>query len=92
MAGSIVTCNSFKLESLNGLHQPGNVYKIALYPSGVGLTDATTAYSTDNEVAATPQTKYTTGGLTSQVSLTQARPRLLPSCRPLVAPDCRTIH
>jgi len=64
MAGSITTCNSFKLDTLNGVHQPGDVYKIALYTSTTGLSEGTTIYSTANEVAANAQTKYTTGGLT----------------------------
>lgn len=64
MAGSIVTCNVFKLDSLNGVHGPSDVYKIALYTSTANLSEGTTSYSAANEVEATAQTKYTTGGLT----------------------------
>ena len=64
MAGTIITCNSFKIDSVNGVHQPGDIYKIALYTSTVGLTETTAVYSPANEVAENAQTKYLAGGLT----------------------------
>lgn len=64
MAGTIVTCNSFKLDTVNGVHQPGDVYKIALYTSVAGLSETTTTYSAANEVAETAQSKYVAGGMT----------------------------
>jgi hypothetical protein len=46
---------------LNGTHLPGNVYKIALYTSAATLSNATTVYSTTNEVVGAG---YTAGGAT----------------------------
>lgn len=63
MPGTIVTCDQFKLDTVNGVHQPGDQYKIALYTSAAGINEGTSAYSSDNEVTATAQTKYLTGGL-----------------------------
>jgi len=51
-------CNSFKQDVLNGVHQPGDVYKIALY-SGAALDKTTTAYTATGEVSGTG---YTAGG------------------------------
>lgn len=62
MAGSIATCVAYKLDIMNGVHQPGDQYKIALYTSVVGLDENTAVYSPANEVAETPQTKYLAGG------------------------------
>jgi hypothetical protein len=52
-------CNSYKLELLRGVHNTGDVYKIALYTSAATLNKATTAYSATNE---TSGAGYTAGG------------------------------
>jgi hypothetical protein len=56
MAVSTAVCNSFKKECLDGVHQPGDTYKIALIKNGaVGTFDKTTANYSDlgtDEVAA----------------------------------------
>jgi hypothetical protein len=44
-------CTQFKLDILNGIHQPGNTYKIALYDNTATLTAATTGYTTSGELA-----------------------------------------
>lgn len=59
MAITAAICNSFKQDVLNGVHQPGDAYKIALYVSAAALSKATTAYSATNEAAGTG---YTAGG------------------------------
>lgn len=53
-------CNSYKLEILQGIHQPGDDYKIALYTNAATLGASTTAYSATNEVATGGG--YTAGG------------------------------
>jgi hypothetical protein len=53
--------NSFKADVLNGVHQPADVYKIALYTSAATLDATTAAYSATNEVAGTG---YSAGGAT----------------------------
>jgi len=54
-------CNSFKREILEGVHETGDVYKIALYTSAADLDKTTTAYAATNEVVGTG---YTAGGAT----------------------------
>jgi hypothetical protein len=54
--------NQCKQDLFNGVHQPGDVYKIALYTSAATLDKATTAYTATNEVASGGG--YTTGGNT----------------------------
>src|SRR3954468_21716786 len=44
-------CTQFKLDILNGVHQPGNTYKIALYDNTATLTASTTGYTTSGELA-----------------------------------------
>src|SRR6185295_1759618 len=60
MAITAAVCNSFKQDVLNGVHQPGDTYKIALYTSAASLSKSTTAYSATNEVSGTG---YSAGGL-----------------------------
>jgi hypothetical protein len=60
MAIATSVANSFKLEILQGIHEPGDDYKIALYTDAATLGAATTAYSATNEIAGTG---YTAGGL-----------------------------
>ena len=50
-----------KNDFLNGVHQPGDVYKIALYTSAATLDSTTTAYAGTNEVIGTG---YSAGGVT----------------------------
>lgn len=59
MAITAVVPNSFKLDQANGVHQPGDDYKIALFTSAATLNKATTAYAAPNEAAGTG---YTAGG------------------------------
>ena len=54
-------CNSYKKELLEGIHDSGDTYKIALYTPSASLDKNTTAYSATNEVSGTG---YTAGGLT----------------------------
>lgn len=61
MAITQALCNSYKLELLDGVHQPGDTYKMALYTSAATLNKSTTAYSATNEVSGTG---YTAGGAT----------------------------
>ena len=50
----------FKLDLFNGVHQPGDTYKIALYnAAAANLNKNTTAYSSTGEVAGVG---YTAGG------------------------------
>ena len=53
---------SYKADLFNGLHQPGDVYKIALYVAASTIGIGTAAYTATNEVA--NGNGYTTGGLT----------------------------
>jgi hypothetical protein len=63
MAITNAMCNQFKVDCLNGVHQPADVYKIALYlNAGASLDKTTTAYTATGEIAATGG--YTTGGIT----------------------------
>jgi hypothetical protein len=60
-------CDSFKVQLLNGAQNfSADTYKIALYTSIATLSNATTAYTTSNEVASGGG--YTTGGNTLTVS------------------------
>lgn len=61
MAISSALCTSFKSEILQGVHEAGDTYKIALYTSSATMGAGTTAYSTTNEVTGTG---YTAGGAT----------------------------
>ena len=61
MAITQALCTSFKKEILEGVHELGDVYKIALYTSAASLDGSTTAYSATNEVSGTG---YSAGGAT----------------------------
>lgn len=62
MAISQAMCSSFKQQLLLGEHDlDTDVIKIALYTSAATLSEATTAYTTSNEVVGTG---YTAGGNT----------------------------
>jgi hypothetical protein len=61
MAITTAHATSAKADYLNGVHQPGDTYKAALYTSAATLGAATTAYSSTNEVSGTG---YTAGGAT----------------------------
>lgn len=50
MASVGETCNSFMLECLQGIHQPGDAYMGALYAPSASLSRATTAYTATGEV------------------------------------------
>ena len=50
MAITSAICTSFKEEIFNGVHQPADVYKIALYSNAASLDAATTVYSASDEV------------------------------------------
>jgi hypothetical protein len=62
MAITAAICNSYKQEILQGVHEAGDTYKIALFTSAATLSKATTAYAATNEVA--NGNGYTTGGAT----------------------------
>lgn len=51
MAITQAVTQQFKQDILNGVHQPADVYKIALYTSAATLDKTTTAYTATNEVA-----------------------------------------
>jgi hypothetical protein len=59
MAFAAALTDQFKQDILNGVHQPGDVYKIALYTQAAATTlnKTLTAYTTTGELA-------TTGGYT----------------------------
>lgn len=60
------TCNSFKRELLEGVHDfTAHTFKIALYTSDASLNADTTAYSVANEVSGTG---YSAGGATLVVT------------------------
>jgi hypothetical protein len=62
-------CDSFKVQLLNAAQNfSADTYKIALYTSAATLSNATTAYTTSNEVASGGG--YTTGGNTLVVTQT----------------------
>ena len=64
MAITQAMCSSFKKELLEGVHNFKNgqdTFKLALYTSSATLNEATTAYTTSNEVA--NGNGYTTKGL-----------------------------
>jgi len=62
-------CDSFKVQLLNGAQNfSADTFKIALYTSSATLSNATTAYTSSNEVASGGG--YTTGGNTLTVSQT----------------------
>jgi len=62
-------CDSFKVQLLNGAQNfSADTFKIALYTSSATLSNATTAYTSSNEVASGGG--YTTGGNTLVVSQT----------------------
>ena len=61
MAITNAMCNQFKVDCLNGVHQPADVYKIALYlNAGATLDKTTTAYTATGEIAASGG--YAAGG------------------------------
>jgi hypothetical protein len=69
MAITQAMCDSFKVELLNGVQNfSADTFKIALYTSAATLSNATTAYTTSNEVA--NGNGYTTGGNILSVSQT----------------------
>lgn len=54
------TCDSFLAEALQGIHQPGDIYKIAIYAGTATLSQATDKYQTAGEVSGAG---YTAGGI-----------------------------
>jgi hypothetical protein len=67
MAITQAMCDSFKVQLLNGVQNfSADTYKIALYTSTATLSNATTAYTTSNEVATGGG--YSAGGNTLTVS------------------------
>jgi len=61
MSIAAAVCTSFKAEVLQGIHQPGHVYKIALFTSSANLDYTTTGYTSSGESSGTG---YTAGGAT----------------------------
>ena len=67
MAITQAMCDSFKVQLLNGAQNfSADTFKIALYTSSATLSNATTAYTTSNEVATGGG--YSAGGNTLTVS------------------------
>ena len=64
-------CDSFKVQILSGQQNlvsgASTVYKLALYTSSATLSNATTAYTTVNEVTSSAS-NYTAGGNTLSIS------------------------
>jgi hypothetical protein len=60
MAITAGNANSWKQDAIDGVHQPGDNYKIALYTSAATLNKSTTAYTSSNEAAGSG---YTAGGM-----------------------------
>ena len=63
MPNANAVCDTFKLELLTGVHNftpATDVFKIALYNSTSAMGNATTIYTTSNEITGTA---YTAGGL-----------------------------
>lgn len=52
-------CRSFLAEALDGVHQPGDTYQVALYTEAATLNEFTTAYTAADEVTGPG---YTAGG------------------------------
>ncbi len=61
MAITSALCTSAKKEFLEGVHEAGDTYKIALFTSAASLDASTTAYSTTNEYVGAG---YVAGGAT----------------------------
>ena len=59
MASSAAVTNAYKEAILNGVHQPGDTYMVALYLAAATLGVGTTAYTSSGEVSGTG---YTAGG------------------------------
>lgn len=55
-----VLCHSAKQEFLRGVHQPGHVYKLALYASNARLNEHAVSYTISNEVE---DSGYASGGI-----------------------------
>lgn len=60
MAITSGVCNSYKREILQGVHEAGDTYVLALYTSAATLSAATTVYTSSNEVGASGT--YSAGG------------------------------
>ena len=59
MASTAAVTDQAKQDWLNGVHQPGDTYKIALYDSTATLSKSTTAYTSSGEVSGAG---YSAGG------------------------------
>lgn len=53
-------CNDYKVACHDGIHQPGDVYKIALYLNTANIDKSTAAYTASGEASGTG---YTAGGM-----------------------------
>lgn len=53
-------CNDYKQAVQDGVHQPGDSYKIALYVNTASIDKSTTAYTASGEASGT---NYTAGGM-----------------------------
>ena len=54
-------CDVAKKDFMDGVHQPGDTYKLALFTSSASLSRTTTAYAPSNEVSGSG---YSAGGVT----------------------------
>lgn len=63
MAITQAACNSFKRQLFQGLHQPGDEYRLALYTSDADLNADTATYTATGEVSGAG---YVAGGVALQ--------------------------
>jgi|ERR1035441_1607305 hypothetical protein len=64
MASTAAFTDQAKQDFLNGVHQPGDTYKVALYTASAAMDKTTTAYSSSNEITNSAGSAYTAGGAT----------------------------
>ena len=50
MSITTAVCNSFKLESMQGVHEAGDTYMVALYTGAATINKSTTEYTVSGEV------------------------------------------
>src|ERR1035437_8673128 len=62
MSSTAARTNQGKQDFFMGVHQPGDVYKVALYTAGATLDKTTTVYSSSGEVTNAAGSAYAAGG------------------------------
>lgn len=61
MASTAAFTDQAKQDFLNGVHQPGDTYKVALYTASAAMDKTTTAYSSSNEITNSAGSAYKIG-------------------------------